>query len=34
MALARCHEEYPPLQDFGTGHLAACWRAGELAGPV
>ena len=34
MALARCHEEYPPLQDFGAGHLAACWRAAELAGPL
>jgi peptide/nickel transport system ATP-binding protein len=34
MALPRCHEEYPPLQEFGAGHLAACWRAGELAGPL
>jgi peptide/nickel transport system ATP-binding protein len=31
-AIARCHEEYPPLERFGTGHLAACWRAAELAG--
>jgi peptide/nickel transport system ATP-binding protein len=31
-AIARCHEEYPPLERFGAGHLAACWRAAELAG--
>jgi peptide/nickel transport system ATP-binding protein len=31
-ATARCHEEYPPLERFGAGHLAACWRAAELAG--
>jgi peptide/nickel transport system ATP-binding protein len=29
-AVERCRAEYPPLQDF-DGHLAACWRAGELA---
>ena len=29
LAIARCREEYPPLQAFGTNHLAACWRAGE-----
>jgi peptide/nickel transport system ATP-binding protein len=34
LAIARCHEEYPPLQDWGAGHLAACWRAGELARPL
>ena len=34
MAVARCHEEYPPLQDWGAGHLAACWRAAELAGAL
>ena len=32
-AIARCREEYPPLQDWGANHLAACWRAGEIAGP-
>ncbi len=32
LAIARCREEYPPLQDWGSGHLAACWRAAELAG--
>ena len=34
LAVARCHEEYPPLQDWGAGHLAACWRAAELAGAL
>jgi peptide/nickel transport system ATP-binding protein len=32
LAIARCHEEYPPLQTFGTDHLAACWRAAETEG--
>jgi peptide/nickel transport system ATP-binding protein len=32
-AIARCREEYPPLENWGAGHLAACWRAGEIAGP-
>jgi peptide/nickel transport system ATP-binding protein len=31
-ALPRCRQEYPPLQDWGSGHWAACWRAAELAG--
>jgi peptide/nickel transport system ATP-binding protein len=31
LALPRCREEYPPLEEFGGGHLAACWRAAELA---
>jgi peptide/nickel transport system ATP-binding protein len=29
LAIDRCRESYPPLQDWGGGHLAACWRAGE-----
>jgi peptide/nickel transport system ATP-binding protein len=33
LAIARCREEYPPLQDWGANHLAACWRAAETAGP-
>ena len=33
LAIARCREEYPPLEDRGGGHLAACWRAAEIAGP-
>jgi peptide/nickel transport system ATP-binding protein len=32
LAIGRCHEEYPPLQIFGTDHLAACWRAAETEG--
>ncbi len=32
-AIARCREQYPPLQSWGADHLAACWRAAELAGP-
>jgi peptide/nickel transport system ATP-binding protein len=34
LALPRCREEFPPLQDWGSGHLAACWRAAELTGPL
>ena len=29
-AIDRCRAEYPPLQDFGGNHLAACWRAAEM----
>ena len=32
-AIDRCRAEYPPLQEFGGNHWAACWRAGELAAP-
>jgi peptide/nickel transport system ATP-binding protein len=32
LAVQRCREEYPPLQEQGGDHLAACWRAAELAG--
>jgi peptide/nickel transport system ATP-binding protein len=31
LAIARCREEYPPLQAWDTDHLAACWRAAETA---
>jgi peptide/nickel transport system ATP-binding protein len=31
LAVKRCQEEYPPLQEFGGSHWAACWRAGEMA---
>ncbi|TKW78566.1 MAG: ABC transporter ATP-binding protein, partial [Bradyrhizobium icense] len=31
LAIDRCRREYPPLQDFGGHHRAACWRAAELA---
>ena len=30
-AIARCHEEYPPLQIVTPDHAAACWRAAETA---
>jgi peptide/nickel transport system ATP-binding protein len=33
LAIERCRREYPPLQDWGADHWAACWRAGETAGP-
>jgi peptide/nickel transport system ATP-binding protein len=29
-AIDRCRAEYPPLEDFGDHHFAACWRAAEL----
>jgi oligopeptide/dipeptide ABC transporter ATP-binding protein len=29
-AVDRCRQEYPPLEDWGNGHLAACWRAAEF----
>jgi peptide/nickel transport system ATP-binding protein len=31
LAIERCHQEYPPLENYGGHHLAACWRAGEMA---
>ncbi|MBR1092260.1 ABC transporter ATP-binding protein [Bradyrhizobium manausense] len=31
LAVTRCEAEYPPLTDWGGGHLAACWRATEVA---
>jgi peptide/nickel transport system ATP-binding protein len=31
LAIERCRAEYPPLQDWGDHHLAACWRAAETA---
>ena len=31
LAIDRCRAEYPPLQEFGGKHLAACWRAAEMA---
>jgi peptide/nickel transport system ATP-binding protein len=33
-AVDRCREEYPPLENWGERHLAACWRAAEIAGPL
>jgi peptide/nickel transport system ATP-binding protein len=31
LAMERCREKYPPLEDYGGKHLAACWRAAETA---
>jgi peptide/nickel transport system ATP-binding protein len=31
LAIDRCRAEYPPLQDWGDQHFAACWRAAETA---
>jgi len=31
LAVERCRAEYPPLENFGAKHLAACWRAAEMA---
>jgi peptide/nickel transport system ATP-binding protein len=31
LAIDRCRAEYPPLEEFGGDHLAACWRAAEMA---
>jgi peptide/nickel transport system ATP-binding protein len=31
LAIKRCEAEHPPLIDWGGGHLAACWRAAEIA---
>jgi peptide/nickel transport system ATP-binding protein len=30
-AIDRCRAEYPPLEDFGSDHFAACWVAAEMA---
>jgi oligopeptide transport system ATP-binding protein len=30
MVIDRCREEEPPLEDYGNGHFAACWRAREV----
>ena len=31
LAIDRCRAEYPPLEESGGDHLAACWRAAEMA---
>ena len=31
LAIERCRQEYPPLENYGGNHLAACWRAREMA---
>jgi peptide/nickel transport system ATP-binding protein len=30
-AVERCRSEYPPLEDFGGNHFAACWRGADMA---
>jgi oligopeptide/dipeptide ABC transporter ATP-binding protein len=30
LAIPRCHEQYPPLRNYGGDHWAACWRAAEM----
>src|ERR1700712_1739177 len=34
MAIDRCRQEYPPFDDLGENHFAACWRAAETAAPL
>ena len=34
LAIDRCRAEYPPLEDWGDNHFAACWRAAETAAPL
>jgi peptide/nickel transport system ATP-binding protein len=29
LAIDKCRAEYPPLQEFGGNHWAACWRAAD-----
>jgi peptide/nickel transport system ATP-binding protein len=31
LAIKRCHEASPPLEEFDGDHWAACWRAAETA---
>ena len=31
LAVDRCRQEYPPLDEVKSNHWAACWRAGEMA---
>ncbi|WP_076864595.1 ABC transporter ATP-binding protein [Bradyrhizobium mercantei] len=31
LAIDRCRQEYPPLDEVKSNHWAACWRAGEMA---
>jgi peptide/nickel transport system ATP-binding protein len=33
LAIDRCRAEYPPLEEWGDHHFAACWRAAETAAP-
>jgi peptide/nickel transport system ATP-binding protein len=31
LAIDKCRAEFPPLEDWGDNHFAACWRAAETA---
>jgi peptide/nickel transport system ATP-binding protein len=31
LAIDKCRAEYPPLEEWGDNHFAACWRAAETA---
>ncbi|MVT65891.1 ATP-binding cassette domain-containing protein [Bradyrhizobium pachyrhizi] len=31
LAVDRCRQEYPPLDETKSNHWTACWRAGEIA---
>jgi len=33
LAIDRCRAEFPPLEEWGDNHFAACWRAAETAAP-
>jgi peptide/nickel transport system ATP-binding protein len=33
LAIDKCRAEYPPLENWGDNHFAACWRAAETAAP-
>jgi oligopeptide/dipeptide ABC transporter ATP-binding protein len=30
LVMDKCRDNEPPLEDFGGGHYAACWRANEV----
>ena len=34
LAVERCRQAYPPLEEVTPNHWSACWRAGELSGAV
>ena len=33
LAIDKCRAQFPPLEDWGDNHFAACWRAAETAAP-
>ena len=34
LAIDKCRAEFPPLEDWGDNHFAACWRAAETAAAI